>query len=38
VLTHMVTAPLLPSELSRTTQQPFYTYNAKFTPYDVAGV
>jgi len=37
VLTHMVTAPLLPSELSRTTQQPFYTYNAKFTPYDVAG-
>ena len=37
VLTHMVTAPLLPSERSRTTQQPFYTYNAKFTPYDVAG-
>jgi len=37
VLTHMVTAPLNPSELSRTTQQPFYTYNAKFTPYDVAG-
>ncbi|MGZ6308732.1 MAG: alpha-mannosidase, partial [Ktedonobacterales bacterium] len=38
VLTHMVTAPLNPSEQSGSTMpQAFYTYNAKFTPYDVAG-
>jgi len=37
VLTHMVTAPLNPNERFGTTQQPFYTYNAKFTPFDVAG-
>ncbi len=37
VLTHMVTSPLNPHEQSRSTQQAFYTYNAKFTPYDVAG-
>jgi len=36
-LTHMVTAPLNPNERFGTTQQPFYTYNAKFTPFDVAG-
>ncbi len=37
VLTHMVTSPLNPQELFGSTMQPFYTYNAKFTPYDVAG-
>ncbi len=37
VLTHMVTAPLNPQEQFISTMQPFYTYNAKFTPYDVAG-
>ena len=38
VLTHMVTAPLNPHELSGSTMpQTYYTYNAKFTPYDVAG-
>jgi alpha-mannosidase len=37
VLTHMVTAPLNPLEQFGSTMQPFYTYNAKFTPYDVAG-
>lgn len=37
VLTHMVTAPLNPHEQLGSTMQPFYTYNAKFTPYDVAG-
>jgi len=37
VLTHMVTAPLNPHEQFGSTMQPFYTYNAKFTPYDVAG-
>lgn len=38
VLTHMVTAPLNPVELSGSTMpQAYYTYNAKFTPYDVAG-
>lgn len=37
VLTHMVTAPLTPQEQFGSTMQPFYTYNAKLTPYDVAG-
>ncbi len=37
ILTHMVTAPLNPGEHAGSTMQPFYTYNAKFTPYDVAG-
>lgn len=38
VLTQMVTAPLNPHELSGSTMpQTYYTYNAKFTPYDVAG-
>lgn len=38
VLTHMVTSPLNPYELSASTMpQAYYTYNAKFTPHDVAG-
>ena len=37
VLTHMVTAPLNPSEQAGSTMQPYYTYNAKGTPYDLAG-
>ena len=38
VLTHMVTAPVNPHERAESTMpQVIYTYNAKFTPYDVAG-